>query len=117
MDVEINQPRVHRRTREEIRQIVAEFASSGMQQSDFCRTRGISRSTLDRYLRKQRMQNPGHGTSTQLLAVELKTAHGSLAGNSGGLVVALKSGRRKIEVHRGFDVSTLERLVSILERV
>jgi len=51
-----------------------------------------------------------------LLAVELETAHGSLSSNSGGLVVALESGR-KIEVHRGFDVPTLERLVSILERV
>src|SRR5215469_7950448 len=113
MDAEINQPPVHRRTREEIRQIVAEFATSGRQQSDFCRTRGISRSTLDRYLRKQRMQSQGNGTSTQLLAVELKTAHGS---NSGGLVLALQNGR-KIEVHRGFDVPTLERLVSTLERV
>ena len=116
MDAEINQPTVRRRTREEIRQFVAEFATSGMQQSDFCRTRGISRSTLDRYLRKQGMQNQGNVTSTQLLAVEVKIGHGSLPGNSGGLVVALKSGR-KIEVHRGFDVSTLERLVSILERV
>ena len=116
MDAEINQPTVRRRTREEIRQILAEFATGGMQQSDFCRTRGISRSALDRYLRKQRMQNQGNGTSTRFVAVELKTAHGSLSGNSGGLVVALKSGR-KIEVHRGFDVPTLERLVSILERV
>jgi transposase-like protein len=116
MDAEINQPTVRRRTREEIRQILAEFATGGMQQSDFCRTRGISRSALDRYLRKQRMQNQGNGTSTQLLAVELETAHGSLSSNSGGLVVALESGR-KIEVHRGFDVPTLERLVSILERV
>jgi hypothetical protein len=116
MDSEINPPTVRRRTREEIRQIVAEFATSGMQQSEFCRTRGISRSALDRYLRKQRMQNQGNGTSTQLLAVEVKTGPESLSGHSGGLVVALKSGR-KIEVHRAFDVSTLERLVNILERV
>lgn len=116
MDAEISQPTVRRRTREEIRQIVAEFATSGTQQSDFCRTRGISRSTLDRFLRKQRMQDQGNGTSPQLLAVELKTAPGSLSASSGGFVVALKSGR-KIEVHRGFDGPTLERLVSILERV
>jgi hypothetical protein len=115
MDAETNQPTGRRRTREEIRHMVAEFATSGMQQSEFCRTRGISRSTLDRYLRKQRMQNQGNGTSTRFVAVELKTAHGSLSGNSGGLVVALKSGR-KIEVHRGFDVPTLERLVGVLER-
>jgi hypothetical protein len=49
-----------------------------------------------------------------LLAVELKTTHGRLPATNGGLVVALKSGR-KIEVHRGFDLATLERLVNILE--
>ena len=32
-----------------------------------------------------------------------------------GLVVVLPGGRR-IEVHRGFDTSTFERLVGILER-
>lgn len=115
MDTEIKQATVGRRTREEIRQILAEFRSSGMQQSEFCRTRGISRSSLDRYLRKQRMQNQGNGASAQLLAVELKTGH-EMPASSGGFAVVLKGGR-KIEVHRGFDVATLERLVSILERM
>jgi len=78
--------------------------------------REVSREARSIAILENNVCNPGHGTSTQLLSVELKTAHGSLAGNSGGLVVALKSGR-KIEVHRGFDVSTLQRLVSILERV
>ena len=62
------------------------------------------------------MQNRASGTSTQFLAVKLKAAHGSLPGTSGGLVVVLKSERR-IEVHRGFDLATLERLVSSLERM
>ena len=115
MDTEINQPTARRRTRDETRQIVADFGTSGMHQSDFCRSRGISRSTLDRYLRKQRMQNQSEETSTRLLAVEVRTADKDLSANAVGLVVALKTGR-KIEVHRGFDVPTLERLVSILER-
>jgi hypothetical protein len=36
--------------------------------------------------------------------------------NAGGvLVVELRSGRR-IEVHRGFDAATLERLLTVLDR-
>jgi len=50
MDHQTNIATAKRRTREEIRQIVAEFATSGMPQSEFCDSRGISRSTLDRHL-------------------------------------------------------------------
>jgi AraC-like DNA-binding protein len=115
MDAETNVATVERRTRQEIRQIVAEFASSGLQQSEFCRSRGISRSTLDRHLRKQRGQSQASVAGNELLAVELRTAGGSSPRNSSGLVVVLVSERR-IEVSRGFDAATLERLLSILER-
>src|SRR5262250_949594 len=101
MDHQTNVGTGERRTREKIRQIVAEFATSGMQQSEFCRSRGISRSTLDRHLRKQRAQDPGSRASHRLLAVEINTASGSSASNSSGLVVTLMSGRR-IEVNRDF---------------
>jgi DNA invertase Pin-like site-specific DNA recombinase len=43
-----------RRTRAEIQQLVAEFVSSGMRRSEFCRGRGLSFSTLDRHLKKRR---------------------------------------------------------------
>lgn len=114
MDPQTNVATVPRRTREEIRQIVAEFATSGMPQSEFCRSRGISRSSLDRYLRRHRGEDRGSGASHQLLAVELRAASGSSA-NGVGLVVALASGRR-IEVNRGFDAATLERLLMILDK-
>jgi len=116
MDHQTNVATAERRTREEIRQIVAEFATSGMQQSEFCRSRGISRSTLDRHLRKQRAQDQGSRAGNRLLAVEIRTARGSSASNSSGLVVALMSGRR-IEVNRGFDGATLERLLTVLDKV
>jgi transposase-like protein len=116
MDHQTDVATVERRTREEIRQIVAEFATSGMQQIEFCRSRGISRSTLDRHLRKQRVQDQQSQVSNRLLAVEVRSASGSSAGNSGELVVSLTSGRR-IEVNRGFDAGTLERLLALLERV
>ena len=45
---------VHRRrTRAEVVQLVAEFVDSGMRRSEFCRSRGLSLSTLDRHLRKR----------------------------------------------------------------
>jgi transposase-like protein len=116
MDHQTNVATAERRTREEIRQIVAEFATSGMQQSEFCRSRGISRSTLDRHLRKQRTQDQGSRAGNRLLAVEVRTASASSASHSSGLVVALISGRR-IEVNRGFDAATLERLLAVLDKV
>jgi hypothetical protein len=39
-----------------------------------------------------------------------------VAGRHGALVVELRSGRR-IEVCRGFDAGTLERLLAVLDRV
>ena len=115
MDHQTNVASAERRTWEEIRQIVAEFATSGMQQSEFCRSRGISRSTLDRHLRKQRVQEQGSRAGNRLLAVEVTAESGSSAGNRGGLVVASRSGRR-IEVNRGFDAATLERLLTVLDQ-
>ena len=96
--------------------MVAEFATSGMQASEFCRSRGISRSTLDRHLRKQRAQGQGSKAGHRLLAVEVRAGSGNAAGNSGGLVVALTSGQR-IEVNRDFDAATLERLLMVLDKV
>lgn len=114
MEHQTNIASAKRRTGEEIRQLVAEFATSGMQRSEFCRSRGISRSSLDRHLRKQRAQNQGSRAGHRLLAVEVGS--GSWAGNSGGLVVALPSGRR-IEVNQGFDAATLQRLLMVLDKV
>jgi hypothetical protein len=115
MDYQTNVGTAKRRTREEIRQIVLEFATSGMPQSEFCGSRGISRSTLDRHLRKQRAQDQGSRASNRLLAVEIETASRRPASTSSGLVVGL-SGGRKIEVNRGFDGATLEHLLTVLEK-
>ena len=116
MDYQTNVATAKRRTREEILQIVSEFATSGMPQSEFCGSRGISRSTLDRHLRKQRAQDHGSSAGNRLLAVEIRTASGSSASTSSGLVVGLTSGRR-VEVNRGFDAATLERLLTVLDKV
>ena len=92
--------------------------SSGMRRSEFCRSRQLSFGTLNRHLKKQRWKRKIRAASVtgQLVPVELAakkwpTQHDA----SCGLAVVLP-GRRRIEVHPGFDTNTFERLVSALER-
>src|SRR5579864_6036094 len=107
-----------RRSRAEVQQLVAEFVSSDMRRREFCQSRGLSFSTLDRHLKKRRWKRRRKSISTagRLVPVEL-AARKSLKqhGSSCGLAVVLPSGRR-IEVHPDFDTSTFARLVGILER-
>jgi hypothetical protein len=108
-----------RRTRKEVQQLVAEFVSSGLRRSEFCESRGLSFSTLDRHLKRRRWKRrrrPG-SSAGRLVPVELAakkspTQHDATC----GLAVVLARGRR-IEVHPDFDTSTFERLVSVLEQV
>ena len=108
-----------RRTHAEIQQLVAEFMSSGMRRTEFCRSRDLSFGTLNRHLKKQRWKRKSKRASTvgRLVPVELAarqspTEHVS----SCGLAVVLSGGHR-IEVHPDFDTNTFKRLVSALERV
>jgi len=107
-----------RRSRAEVQQLVAEFVSSGMRRSEFCQSRGLSFSTLDRHLKKRRwkrrfrpVSSAGRFVKVELAAKESPT---HLAATC-GLAVVLPGGRR-IEVHPDFDPSTFERLLGILER-
>jgi hypothetical protein len=103
-----------RRTGAEVRQLVAEFVDSGMRRSEFCRSRGLGLSTLGRHLRKKKRKS---SAAAGLVAVELGMRQSPTEHEpSCGLAVVLVGGRR-IEVRRDFDPHTLERLVSVLERV
>lgn len=105
-----------RRTGAEVRQLVAEFVDSGMRRSEFCRSRGLSLSTLGRHLRKRKKKTKS-SAAAGLVAVELGMRKPlSEQEPSCGLAVVLVGGRR-IEVRGDFDPHTLERLVSVLERV
>jgi hypothetical protein len=55
-----------RRTRAEVRQLVSEFVNSGMRQSEFCRNRGLSISTLDRHLEKRRWKRTTRSSRRQV---------------------------------------------------
>ncbi len=108
-----------RRTRAEVAQLVAEFVSSGMRRSEFCRSRGLSFGTLDRHLKKRRWKRKRRSAPAdgQLVPVELASRKSPAEHEpSCGLAVVLSGGRR-IEVQRDFDAHTFERLVSVLERV
>ncbi len=107
-----------RRTCAQVQQLVAEFVSSGMRRSEFCRSRGLSFGTLNRHLKKLRWKRRRKPISSagRLVPVELAARKSPKQHDpSCGLAVVLPGGRR-IEVHPDFDTSTFERLVGILER-
>jgi len=84
-----------RRSRAEIKQLVAEYEASGMGRTAFCQQRGLSLSTLTRYPRR-REQTAGEAAAGKAwLAVEVS---GSTAAEGGArtssLTVVLPGGRR-----------------------
>jgi hypothetical protein len=97
-----------------IKQLVEEFVSSGLRQSEFCRRHSVSLNSLKRYLNRYR-EAGSEGADCTLVAVELAEESAARGHDpNGGLAVVLSSGRR-IEVGAGFDASTLTRLVTVLE--
>jgi hypothetical protein len=119
MTVENRLSAFKRRTRVEVQQLVAEFVSSRIRRSEFCESRGLSFSTLDRHLKKRRWKKRHRPVSSagRLVKVELAARKSPTQDEAiCGLAVVLPGGRR-IEVHPDFDTNTFERLVSALERV
>lgn len=105
-----------RRTRVEMEQVAAEFTSSGLNRSEFCRRHGMSLGTLNRYLKRGR-ENAKSAAKEGLVAVELAGTKFATDGDAGcGLAVVL-SGGRKIAVEGGFDAATLQRLILLLEQM
>lgn len=106
-----------RRSRAEAEALVAEFQASGLKREAFCRQRGLSVGTLDKYRRRAQSGRRSNGGPMVPVEVVWSTAQNPTidTGRDGVLVVELRSGRR-IEVGRGFDAATLERLLTILDR-
>lgn len=107
-----------RRSQAEAEALVAEFEASGLMREAFCQQRGLAVGTLDKYRRRvHKGKQPGIGS---MLPVEVVWSAGQKpngdAGSDGVLVVELASGRR-IEVRRGFDAGTLQRLLTVLDRL
>ena len=106
-----------RRSLAEVQALVAEFESSGLLRAAFCHQRGLAVGTLDKYRQRVHGRRQSRGRSFIPVEVVPSTAQGvnGVAGRDGALVVELRSGRR-IEVCRGFDAGTLERLLTVLDR-
>jgi transposase-like protein len=113
-----------RRSRAEAERLVSEFEQSGLRRQAFCARHGLSVGTLDYYRKHRRplegqFSAQGPATAQRFLPVELVSrvapAQAAAVESQGGLWLELGNGRR-IEVGQGFDVSTLERLVAVLER-
>lgn len=104
-----------RRSRSEVEQLVAEYEASGLGRVEFCRTHALSLSTLNRYCKRRQAHGEAAGVGPWV-AVELSgSSRATGAGGAAGLTVILSSGRR-IDIGRGFDAETLDRLIEQLER-
>src|SRR3954447_24442206 len=106
-----------RRSRVEVERLVAEYEARGLTRDGFCQQRGLSVAALDKYRRRvQKWLRLGTGAMVPVEVVS-STAQGSncAAVGDGVLVVESRSGRR-IEVGRGFDAATLERLLTVLDK-
>src|SRR5438445_3287224 len=94
-----------RRTRAEVRRLVAEFVSSGMRRSEFCQSRGLSFSTLDRHLKKLRWKRRRKPISSagRLVPVELAARKSPKQHEPSWELAVVLPGGHRIEVHPDFD--------------
>ena len=105
-----------RRSRAEVEQLVAEYEASGLGRTAFCQQRGLSLSTLARYRRRQEPTAGEAAQGERWVAVEVSGSAAVAGGErASGLAIVLAGGRR-IEVGRGFDADTLQRLLAVVER-
>lgn len=95
---------------------MAEYEGSVLGGAAFCQQKGLSRSTLARYRKRQARTVRKAAEGKRWLAVEVSRSAAIGSGERGsGLAVVLPSGQR-IEVGRGFDADTLQRLLAVVER-
>ena len=93
-----------------------EFATSGLARSEFCRIHGMTLSTLQRGLNRERIKSGGSQSNAKRL-VRVKVIGGGRAADREGpcaMAVVLANGRR-IELNRHFEASQLRRVVEALE--
>ena len=104
-----------RRTRGEVKRLVAEFEASGIKRNEFCRTRGIALSTLQRHLERHGSGVGRARAGNRLVAVELSGQEPKRDSQRACALEVVLPGGRRIEVRREFDSATLGRVVKVLE--
>ncbi len=110
--------RVHvrriRRTREEIATLLADYHSSGLTQSDFVHSRGISQSSLSNWLRASRHQQAEEIEAPRLVPVRITTGAAEQSTMARpGFQLDLPGGLR-LWIPADFDESALGRLLPLL---
>jgi hypothetical protein len=104
-----------RRSREEVKRLVAEYEASGIQRNEFCPTRGIALSTLQRHLKWHGSGLGRAKAGNRLVAVELSGQEPKRNCQRACALEVVLPGGRRIEVRREFDSATLGRVVKVLE--
>jgi transposase-like protein len=105
-----------RRTKQEVRQLVSAFPTSGLGARAFCQQHGLALSTLRRNLKRQRQAQGQAETGVRLVAVKVKgTPEPAAVPAARAAVEVVLAGGRRIGVAPGFDERTLGRLVRLLE--
>jgi hypothetical protein len=104
-----------RRTRGEVKRLVAEFEASGIERNEFCRIRGIALSTLQRHLKRHGSGVGRAKAGNRLVAVELSEQEPKRNSQRACALEVVLPGGRRIEVRREFDSATLGRVVKVLE--
>ena len=97
------------RTRSEAEQLVRSFETSGLTRVQFCVRNQVATNTFNRYMQRYGGRTNKAATE-QLVAVEIIDSNPHRA----EVAVVLRCGLR-VEVGRGFDVSTLRQVVAALE--
>jgi len=106
-----------RRSGEEIKRLVLEFEASGLRQKEFCRNHGLALSTLQRQLKRRRLDKSEAKEGGRFVAVKLAMSeHPNGNSRSSCALEVVLCGGRRIEVRPGFDAPTLRGLIAVLER-
>ena len=104
-----------RRSREEVKRLVMEFEASGIPRNEFCHSRGIALSTLQRHLKRHGSGVGRAKAGNRLVAVELSGQEPKTNSQRACALEVVLPGGRRIEVRREFDSATLGRVVKVLE--
>jgi len=108
-----------RRTRNEIREILASYYASGQTQSDFASSRGIGVSTLSLWLRREREQSmavtPSLEKTPKLVEVSLSGAEPIRQQPGSDFEIEFACGER-LRMRRGFLVEEFRVIVAVLRR-
>src|ERR1700747_711323 len=99
------------RSRAEIAELIGTYRQSGQKQREFCQQRGIGLSTLQNYLRRERI----NGQPKQRL-LEVEVVPKATAGGSQALEIGAPKGYRVV-VGARFEAEDLFRLLQVLERM